>query len=643
MASQRWRRVTTSFIEIVDQQLSGKNDHYSPLSSFVILCKRSEKVNSFPHHWAAFSGSIERNSHSVAKSTTPTTTSLSLANTNDVSSVPTDSYKLKVDRTDHPPEFSETFKENAFECAIRELEEETQLKVGKHLQFIRSGRVQWIPSNTNSEKKGFIVYPFLFRFNLSNVNEYKNNEIDFTSLSKRELEESNFKIDWEHDTFEIFNVEKFLRQRDDSHSVQQDSPSLTNTVPNLRETLHRVFFTSQDYSLEEEIDKQIVNNFSDGASQIALKSIEILKKGVQLYGGLTYEDIPAFFKLNINKGSEKNHEAVVALYIYEKLRDLVWHLDNCRKEMPSIGNLAIYIFHKAIYFEYSKDTTTQKNNQLDTLKKILKGQSITEWISNMEMKIEQHLNQVKENSNKISQRFLEAIQHTLGPLSKLTILTHSWSSNTLFSLHKLMTHYCNKSGDEFELTIFVTESRPENEGYNTAKQLVRYASDISRNVSNKKCNIKVQVCTEASVGYLCRNHIIDAILVGSDSVQMQDGHRIIISNKTGTCMLHTIAEAFKIPFFVLTDSLKFKSKETLNDEEDMMTRTLHECAHMNVQCSEQEEADLPKIFKQPLFETVFIDYSQPEKSKTQLIFECDKSLQDIQSEFDSWREDVYGL
>ncbi|KAG2386146.1 hypothetical protein C9374_002592 [Naegleria lovaniensis] len=626
MASQRWRRVTTSFIEIVDQQLSGKNDHYSPLSSFVILCKRSEKVNSFPHHWASFSGSIERNSNPLSAGVKS-----SLSNTNELS-IPTDSYKLQIDRTDHPTT-SDAFKENAFECAIRELEEETQLKVGKQLQFIRSGRVQWIPSYTNSERKGFIVYPFLFRFHLANtIQENRYDRMDFAALVKRELEKSNFKIDWEHDTFDIFNVEKFLHQHEDS-SLQHDSPSLTNTVPNLRETLQRVFFTAQDYSLAQEIETQIVNNFTDGASQIALKSIEILKKGVKLYGNLKYEDIPDFFKLNISKEAEENHELVVALYIYEKLRDLVWHLDHCRKEMPSTGNLAIMTFHKTIYFRYSKATTAQENNQLNALKKILKARSLTEWITNMEIKIEQSLNQIKENSTKISTRFLDAIQQTINPMSKLTILTHSWSSNTLLSLHQLMAHCCSKL-DEFELTIFVTESRPENEGYNTAKELLQYATEISSHSSNK-CKIKVQVCTEASVGYLCRNHVIDAMVVGSDSIHMHDDHRLIISNKTGTCMLHTIAEAFNIPFFLLSDSLKVKTKETLNGDDG--------CEEMITSHEEQDEiGSTPKLFKQPLFESVLID-TKSDKSTTQLILECDKSLHDIQLEFDAWREDVYGL
>jgi len=151
------RRIVTSFIQYREG---------------ILLLKRSSQVRTYQGHWAGVSGTIEE-------------------------------------------------EEQARQGAEREIGEETGLRVGQHLSFLRSGRPLLVPSLRYSTH--FLVHPFLFRLNP---------EISATDT---------IKIDWEHTEY------KFMPPRE----------MLTlETVPNLLDTYLRVALDDEDFG-----------NFSESRSE----------------------------------------------------------------------------------------------------------------------------------------------------------------------------------------------------------------------------------------------------------------------------------------------------------------------------------------------------------------------------------------
>jgi len=104
-----------------------------------LLLKRSTKVKSYQEHWAVVSGEIEPN-------------------------------------------------ESPLQCATREIAEETSLKAGHDISFVRSGRPVHIDA-MQEYKCQWVVHPFLWKLN---------------------VDPSNIKIDWEHTEFKFDGTLCFL-------------------------------------------------------------------------------------------------------------------------------------------------------------------------------------------------------------------------------------------------------------------------------------------------------------------------------------------------------------------------------------------------------------------------------------------------
>lgn len=539
----KWRRVATGFIEVIKEE-----------KSHILLFKRSEKVNSYPKMWASISGSID------------------LVNNPPVDYSSNDRFDYRV---------GDYFVESPMECAFREIQEETQLQVGKHLNFIRSGRPQYLPLNNG---KGFIVYPFLFRLSVENSKDIPS-----------QLDNLGFKIDWEHDSFNVFDTEQFLRKGMNDSTT----PTLHETVPNLRDTLHRLyFFYGLETELLVEIDNTIVNNFTDGATTIALKTIDIMKKALNLFSS---EDIPDYFKL---MNSSIDMDSMRAVFLTSKLRDIVWILDQCRIEMPMIRNVAVQSLVEIMNGELQFDQ--------DSIVKQISEQTFENMVQKMKDRLNKFGIKISNNTQLLSNKFQNYVKSEFlkDNTQKISILTHSWSSVVIKSLKDLMLDLHAKHAS-IDLTIYCTESQPEKEGYKTAKSLKDFALDQGIK------NLRVQVCTEASVGLLSRSGKVDLMCVGSDSIHSSHGD-IVISNKTGTSVLYSISRFYNIPFVVLSDTMKIsqENSDTFNTEMDDSI-----------------------LLKQPLFEhfTLMNDSTQ-----TKVLLDQNTDLNHIQSQLEIQRLKIFG-
>jgi eIF-2B alpha/beta/delta-like uncharacterized protein len=110
-----------------------------------------------------------------------------------------------------------------------------------------------------------------------------------------------------------------------------------------------------------------------------------------------------------------------------------------------------------------------------------------------------------------------------------TLLTHSFSDTII----EIM-----KSLKEKEIEVIVTESRPLNEGWRTAKEI----SEIG---------IPVTLITDFQAAHFIQ--YVSLVLVGADSI-LKDGSLV---NKTGTKILALLAKEQGIPFYVVCSTYKF--------------------------------------------------------------------------------------
>jgi eIF-2B alpha/beta/delta-like uncharacterized protein len=153
------------------------------------------------------------------------------------------------------------------------------------------------------------------------------------------------------------------------------------------------------------------------------------------------------------------------------------------------------------------------------------------------------IDKIKENLNKICQKFIENLKLSMKQISKtalklldddITIITHSYSSTLLNTLV-----YAKKFG--FNIKIICTESRPMNEG-------VKLASLLG------KKGLEVKLVVDSCIYSFLQES--DMIFVGADSISLNG-----IINKIGTCGLAISAKHYKKKFYVLCSLDKILPKE----------------------------------------------------------------------------------
>jgi len=136
----------------------------------------------------------------------------------------------------------------------------------------------------------------------------------------------------------------------------------------------------------------------------------------------------------------------------------------------------------------------------------------------------------KNANTKVAQKAAQTID-----CNGKTILTHSNSSVITSFFHKI-------SGQNMDISIVQTESRPENEGHYQAAKLA-------------SLGCKVKFVVDAGAAFLMDE--VDMMLTGADQI-----HKNYFVNKIGTYALMLVCREKGIPVYVLADSRKISNTDT---------------------------------------------------------------------------------
>lgn len=149
---------------------------------------------------------------------------------------------------------------------------------------------------------------------------------------------------------------------------------------------------------------------------------------------------------------------------------------------------------------------------------------------------------LKQNQEIINKQVYRLIKN------KDVIFTHCHSSTVVNALV-----YCHKKGKKFE--VYNTETRPLYQGRITAKEL-------------RNAGIKVTMFVDAAAAIAIEKENkkdkvhADLVLFGTDAI-LKKG----VVNKIGSNMFAEIANANKVPVYILADSLKYISKIQLEQRD----------------------------------------------------------------------------
>lgn len=151
---------------------------------------------------------------------------------------------------------------------------------------------------------------------------------------------------------------------------------------------------------------------------------------------------------------------------------------------------------------------------------------------------------------------IETINRLLRRLNQSTKEIAKRGSRLIKNGDKIMTH-CHsgevcavikqawKEGKK--ITVYATETRPNEQGIKTAKELSRKG-------------IHVFLIVDSAIEFFMKD--VDIIMVGSDALRKEG-----VVNKIGTCPLALVAKQFKKPFYVIGDTLKLDKRKKLVIEE----------------------------------------------------------------------------
>jgi len=122
---------------------------------------------------------------------------------------------------------------------------------------------------------------------------------------------------------------------------------------------------------------------------------------------------------------------------------------------------------------------------------------------------------------------------------KIVVLTHCHSTIVIGVLKQLKK--------QRSIEVYVTETRPKDQGILTAKELL-------------KSRIKINYIIDSAIGDYIKN--IDFILVGADALRRQG-----LVNKVGTYPLAVVAKENKKPFYVATSTFTVDKRKNIIIEE----------------------------------------------------------------------------
>lgn len=151
--------------------------------------------------------------------------------------------------------------EQPLDTALKEVEEETGLKIGKEA-LLRVGEP--LPAYDKDRDVLWLVHPFLFKAPTDKI-----------------------RLDWEHETYAWIKPKEIKQY---------------NTVPRLRDTLERVKPTTHKLSSRlRRYLKEVKNDLTHGSSWLAARAAEILLEASDSFKGGDVEDYISFVKFYAKK------------------------------------------------------------------------------------------------------------------------------------------------------------------------------------------------------------------------------------------------------------------------------------------------------------------------------------------------------
>ena len=165
--------------------------------------------------------------------------------------------------------------------------------------------------------------------------------------------------------------------------------------------------------------------------------------------------------------------------------------------------------------------------------------------------IEEFRTRIQGLSDELFDEFYKSRKHTAEVGSKrilpgFTVLTHCHSSSVTMTLRKAV-----EKGIDFN--VICTETRPRYQGRITARELI-------------EAGIETTMIVDSAVRAFMKK--ADIVMLGSDAITSEGN----VINKIGSSMVATAAYESRIPFYVVSELLKFDPQTILGEYEEIEER-----------------------------------------------------------------------
>jgi len=177
-------------------------------------------------------------------------------------------------------------------------------------------------------------------------------------------------------------------------------------------------------------------------------------------------------------------------------------------------------------------------------------------LNQVEKSPQKNIKRLSQTVSMASQQFLKALETSKEKIAEIgarrvrdnsTILTHCHSSTVTYLLKK-----ARRAGKEFE--VICTETRPVFQGKITAREMLNL-------------DVKTTFIIDSAIRYFMNQ--VDMILVGADAITSEGN----VINKIGTSMVALTAQEARIPFYVVSELLKFDPATMYGDYEKIEERS----------------------------------------------------------------------
>jgi len=180
-------------------------------------------------------------------------------------------------------------------------------------------------------------------------------------------------------------------------------------------------------------------------------------------------------------------------------------------------------------------------------------------INQVEKSPEKNVKKLSETVSMASEQFLKDLENSKEKIAEMgarrirnnsTILTHCHSSTVTYLLKK-----ARQDGKVFE--VICTETRPVFQGKITAKEML----DL---------DVKTTFIVDSATRFFMNQ--VDMVVVGADAITSEGN----VINKIGTSMVALVAQEARIPFYVVSELLKFDPATMYGDYEKIEERNPNE-------------------------------------------------------------------